>query len=44
MLRRIAKALGRKSLSEAELAELDLEKALDERRAELKAKKAQDGG
>ncbi len=39
-LQRIAQSLGRKSLSEEEFAALDLKVALDDRLAELKAKKA----
>ena len=39
MRQRIAKALGLKSLSEDEYAALDVKKALEERRAELKAVK-----
>jgi hypothetical protein len=41
MLKRIARALGRESLSEEEFAELDMEKAVAELRAELKAAKAE---
>ena len=40
MRKRIAFALGRKTLSEEEYDALDLPKALNERRAVLKAKKA----
>jgi len=39
MRQRIAWALGRKSLTEEELAAIDLKKALEERREALKAKK-----
>jgi len=36
---RVAKALGLRSLSESEYAELDIEKALAERRADLRVQK-----